>query len=140
MAYAFPSEEWMAAWRETVNADEAYGEKAAEWGVDFDGDMVFHLTADDRLSEDRLYFVELEGGNARDTHEIERLDAADYGFVFRGAYTDWVRLTQGEVGVIDGLMTGTFEVDGDMQRILQFSDAAARLVELAADVESDYQY
>jgi hypothetical protein len=37
-------------------------------------------------------------------------------------------------------MAGTFEVDGDMQRILQFSDAAARLVDLAAEIDSDYRY
>ncbi|MFD1514912.1 SCP2 sterol-binding domain-containing protein [Halomarina rubra] len=140
MAYEFPSEEWMAAWQETVNADEEYGEKAAEWGVDFDGDMVFHLTADDRLPDDRFYFVELAGGTAHDTYEVDSLDDADYGFVFRGTYTDWVRLTQGEVGAIDGLMSGTFELDGDMQRVLQYSDAAARLVDLAAEIDSDYSY
>ncbi|MWG35962.1 sterol carrier protein [Halomarina oriensis] len=140
MADTFPSEEWMAAWRETVNADEEYGEKAAEWGVDFDGDMVFYLAADDRLPEDRLFFVELEGGTVHDTYEIGSLDEVAHGFVFRGIYSDWVRLTQGAVGAIDGLMTGTFELDGDMQRVLQFSDAAARLVDLAAAVESDYRY
>ncbi|MFC5972708.1 SCP2 sterol-binding domain-containing protein [Halomarina salina] len=140
MVHEFPSEEWMAAWRETVNADEEYAEAAAEWGVDFDGDMVFHLTADDRLPEDRLFFVALEGGRAHETYEIDSLDDADYGFVFRGTYTDWVDLTEGDVGAIDGLMTGRFELDGDMQRVLQFSDAAARLVDLASAVDSDYRY
>ena len=140
MAHEFPSEEWMDAWREAVNADEEYREAAADWGADFDGNMVFHLVADDRLPEDRLFFVALEGGKAHDSREIERPEDAEYGFVLRGTYSDWVSLTRGEVGAIDGLMTGRFELDGDMQRVLQFSDAAARLVDLAAAVDSEYRY
>jgi hypothetical protein len=140
MAYEFPSEEWMRAWRETVNDDEEYAERAADRGVEFDGDVVFHLVADDRLPEDRLFLAELAGGAVRDTYGIASLDDADGGLVYRGAYTDWVRLTDGEVGAIEGLMAGTFEVDGDMQRILQFSDAAARLVDAAAEIDSDYRY
>ncbi|WP_254535369.1 SCP2 sterol-binding domain-containing protein [Halomarina litorea] len=140
MAHRFPSEEWIQAWQEAVNDDEVYGERAAGWGVDFDGDMLFHLQADDRLPEDRYFFVGLEDGAAHDCHAVEDPEAVDYGFVLRGTYTDWVRMTSGEVGAIDGLMSGVFELGGDMQKVLRFSDAAARLVDLAATVDSDYAY
>ena len=140
MAYRFPSEEWIQAWESAVNDDAVYAEKSEGWGVGFDGDMIFHLQSDDRLPEDRYFFVGLEDGTAYDCQTIESPEEVDHGFVLRGTYTDWVRLTNGEVGAIDGLMSGVFDLDGDMQKVLQYSDAAARLVDIAAEIESDYEY
>lgn len=47
-------------------------------------------------------------------------------------------LLRQEIGVIDGLMGGDFELDGDMQKVLQYSDAAVRLTELAADIDAEF--
>jgi putative sterol carrier protein len=37
-------------------------------------------------------------------------------------------------------MSGVFELDGDMQKVLQYSDAAVNMVETASQIETDYQY
>ncbi|WP_458186106.1 SCP2 sterol-binding domain-containing protein [Haladaptatus sp. NG-WS-4] len=140
MTYDFPSEEWIERWEQVVANDEEYRQKGQGWGVGFNGDFVFHLQADDRLPEDRYFFIGLEDGDIFDCHEIDGLDETDYGFVFRGDYGDWVRMTQGEVGAIDGMMSGTFDLEGDMQRLLQYSDAASRLVGCSSEVESEYVY
>lgn len=140
MAIPFPTDEWIEEWEQQLNDNEAYQETSEGWGVEFNGNFIFHLEADDRLPEDRYFFIGLEDGDAFDCHEVDDPEDTDYGFIYRGSYSDWVRLTEGEVGAIDGLMSGVFELDGDMQKVLQYSDAAVNMVETASQIETDYQY
>ena len=140
MALQFPSDEWIKAWEETLENDPTYQEASDGWGVEFDGDFVFHLRADDRLPEDRYFFVGLEDGDVYDCREIEDPDEVDHGFVYAGDYSDWVRMIRGDVGAIDGLMSGTFDVQGDMQRVLQYSDAAAAMVDVSNQLEDRTEF
>jgi putative sterol carrier protein len=39
----------------------------------------------------------------------------------------------GEIGVVDGMMPGHLEIDGDMQKSMQYSQAAVRLTETDAE-------
>lgn len=140
MAIEFPSDQWISEWEDRLRNDEAYEKASQGWGVGFNGDFIFHLQPDDRLPDDRYFFIGLEDGSVYDCRAVDNPEEIDYGFAYRGAYTDWVRLTQGEVGAIDGLMSGVFNLDGDMQKVLQYSDAAVAMVETASDIETDYKY
>jgi putative sterol carrier protein len=140
MAIPFPTDEWIEEWEQELRNNETYQEASEGWGVEFNGNFVFHLEADDRLPEDMYYFIGLEDGDVFDCREVPDPEDTDYGFIYRGAYADWVRLTEGEVGAIDGLMSGVFELDGDMQKVLQYSDAAVSMVETASTIETDYEY
>lgn len=140
MTHEFPSEEWIRAWQSAVNDDAAYAEAAEGWGVGFDGDMLFHLGADDRLPDDRYYHVELEDGRATAARPIDDPDAVDYGFALRADYADWVRVVGGEVDPEASIMACLFDIEGDMQRLLQYSEAATRLVEVAAGIDSTFRY
>jgi len=140
MAIPFPTDEWIREWEESLQNNEAYQDASEGWGVDFDGDFIFHLVADDRLPEDRHFFIGLEDGDVYDCREIDGPEEVDYGFIYRGDYSDWVDLTKGQVGAIDGMMSGVFELDGDMQKVLQYSDAAVAMVETASDIDTDYEY
>jgi hypothetical protein len=42
------------------------------------------------------------------------------------------------LGIVDGLMTGRFDIDGDMQKVLQYSGAAVRLTETAAGIDAEF--
>jgi putative sterol carrier protein len=140
MAISYPSEEWIQEYQDRLNDSEEYSETGDGWGVGFNGDFVFHLVADDRLPEDRYFFVGLEDGQCTDAYEIEDPDEVDAGFVYRGDYSDWVRLNEGEVGAIDGMMSGVFELDGDMQKVMQYSDASTVQVETASEIDTEYEY
>jgi putative sterol carrier protein len=139
MAVDFPSEEWIEAWQRVVS-DSEYTEKGEGWGVGFNGDIVFHVVSDDRLPEDRYFFAGLRDGEVTDCREIDDPREVHHGFVLRAPYSDWVAVTEGEIGAVDGLMSGRFEMDGDMQRVLEHSESAAILVDCAAEVETEYRY
>lgn len=42
--YWFPSEEWLAGYRENLNANETYREQSEGWGDGWNGDFVFEIT------------------------------------------------------------------------------------------------
>lgn len=140
MSVPFPSDEWIKEWRERLNDNEEYAEKGQGWGVGFNGDFIFHIRADDKLPEDHYFFIALEDGKCSEAREIDSPDEVDAGFVYEGDYTDWVELNQGDIGPIDGMMSGVFDIDGDMQKVLQYSEAAVAMTETGREIDTDYQY
>jgi len=151
MAVEFPSDEWIDEWKERINDNEEYSEKASDWGVGWNGDFIFTIEVEndelkedfsDRIGDDGKvhYFVGLEGGDCRDAYQVDNLDEVDYGFEIIGPYENWKALAQGEIGAIDGLMSGKFELNGDMQRVMEYSDGAVVMVETATDIETDFAY
>jgi putative sterol carrier protein len=136
----FPSEEWFEEYAHRVNESEDYSESGAGWGVDFNGDFVYAYEADDRLPETRYFFVGLHDGGVTDTYEVEDLEEADAGFVLRGAYSDWIDLNEGDIGAVDGMMSGVFELEGDMQKVMQYTQAAVDLTDIASEISTNYKY
>jgi len=140
MVIPYPSEEWIQEYQVRLNENEEYSEKGAGWGVGFNGDFIFHMQADDRLPEDRYFFVGLEDGEVYGCREVDSPDEVDAGFVLRGDYSDWVDLTEGDVGAIDGMMSGIFEIEGDMQKVLQYSEASVVVTEVSTSIDSEFTY
>ncbi|QSW99858.1 SCP2 sterol-binding domain-containing protein [Haloterrigena alkaliphila] len=83
-------------------------------------------------------YLDLYDGECREVDTIIDLDNQEYGFRLIGDYEKWTKLVRGEGDVIDMLMSGEFEIDGDMQKILQYSDAAVDLAEISGDVDSRF--
>lgn len=143
MAHALPSEadEWIRAWADELNDSEAYAEAGEGWGIGFNGDFIFEIGPDDVYDGEPIYlFVGLEDGECTEAYRTDDPDAEDWGFAYRGTYSDWKGLIQGEVGAIDGLMDGKFELDGDMQKVLQYSQAAMVMTDNAGNVETEFEY
>jgi putative sterol carrier protein len=86
------------------------------------------------------YYIGLEGGECTDAHQVDDLEDVDYGFEIIGPYENWKKLANGEIGAIDSLMSGQFELQGDMQRVMQYSDGAVEMVETATDIETNFVY
>lgn len=90
---------------------------------------------------DTVYaYIDLYDSECRDVDVVGDIEAREHGFIIRGEYDDWKDLVNGDAGIIDQLMGGVMELDGDMQKILQYSDAAVRLTGIAADTESRYLF
>ncbi len=160
--YYFPSQAWFAEYRERINDDDEYAEAASDWGTDFDGDFVFRMEGmpvedldTDAMPEslaaelDRYVreedgshvgyaFLGLEGGKCTAAELVEDPDEVDAGFTLAADNDTWKRLMAGELGVVDGMMSGHFEIDGDMQKVMQYSQAAVRLTETAADIDAEF--
>lgn len=155
----FPSQAWFDEYRRRIDDDDGYAEMASDWGVGFDGDILFEMTdvpvdeidldalpADLReeleafvLPGDTGYAVlGLEAGECTRADFVASRADAEYGFVMSGTYDAWRELVTGRVGAVDGMMSGKFDVEGDMQKILSHSESASRLTELSASIDDRF--
>lgn len=88
---------------------------------------------------DTVYaYLDVYDGGCREVDVVGSLEEREYGFRIIGDYPEWKKLVDGEGGVINMLMSGELDVDGDMQKILQYSDAAVDLADVAGGVDSRF--
>lgn len=139
MPTEFPGDEWFAELRDRLNDNDTYGEQAAGYGVDWNGDYVFTIEAGDGLEETVHYFVGLEDGDCTGVHEVDSLEDVDYGFELSGPYGNWQEVVRGEMGAIEGIMGGDFELDGDLNKLLEYQDAATTFVETCSEIETTFR-
>jgi putative sterol carrier protein len=143
MAISLPSEadEWIDEWQAQLNDSDEYTEAGEGWGLGFNGSFLFHIRPDASYDGDDVYlYVDLEDGECLDARQVTDPDNVDWGFAYRGDYEDWKSLIHGELGAIDGMMDGRFDLDGDMQKVLQYSNAAIVMTENAGKVDTEFEY
>jgi putative sterol carrier protein len=138
MTKTFPSDEWFDELEDRLNESETYGEEAEGWGVDFDGDFIFSIGAGDGLTESQHYYIGLEDGDCTGTRPVDNPAEVANGFELSGAYADWKSLVRGEMGAIEGIMGGDFELDGDMNTLLSYQNAATTFVETCSEIETEF--
>lgn len=156
----FPSQAWFTEYRHRINDDAEYAEMSGDWGVDFDGDFIFEMTNmpldeidDDALPQELRAELEeyvdeetgtgygllgLEGGECTHAELVSSLDDVEFGFKMVADFETWKELVSGRIGAIDGMMSGKFELEGDMQKVMQYSDSASRLTELSASIDATF--
>lgn len=159
----FPSQAWFAEYEDEINDDEGYLIASEDWGVGFDGDFVFEMTRipidemdfgtmprylqdefdtyvieDDETGYTGYAYLGLEGGECTAARLLEGPEEIEYDFLLSATAEKWKSLLKGELEIVDGLMGGDFELDGDMQTILQCSDSAVRLTELSSSIDAEF--
>lgn len=138
MAKRFPSDEWFEELKDRLNNNETYREQASGYGVDRNGDYIFTIQAGDGLNETVHYFIGLEDGRCTEVRRVDSPADADDGFQLSGGYANWKKLVRGELGAIEGIMGGEFELDGSMNYLLKYQDAATTFVETCSEIDTEF--
>lgn len=138
MAIRFPSDEWFEELKTRLNENEEYERQAEGWGVDFNGDYILTIQAGNGLDETVQYFVGLKDGKCTEVHRVEDPAEEDNGFELIGSYDTWKRLVRGDLGAIEGLMSGDFEMEGSMNTLLKYQDAATTFVEQCDEIDTEF--
>lgn len=158
----FPSQAWFAAYEDEID-DEGYRTASGDRSVGFDVDLVFemtqmpvdeldvdtmpgylrdeldtYVTEDDETGYTGYAYLGLEGGECTGARLLEDPEEVEYDFLLSATAAKWKSLLNGELGIVDGLMGGGFELDGNVRTILQYSDSVARLRELAASIDAEF--
>lgn len=104
-------------------------------------DKLLEQVEENIVEGDTVYaWLDLYDGGCREVDVLDSLNERDHGFVIIGEYQHWKQLVEGNANVIDQIMAGEMEVDGDMQKILQYSDAAVTMTEISADTRSRFLF
>lgn len=85
-------------------------------------------------------YLGLHDGDCPEVDILTSLDEREYGFVITGEYEQWKKLVSGDADVINQIMGGDMEVDGDMQKILQYSDAAVTMTGISAETDARFLF
>jgi len=97
MAALYPSQAWCDEWKKAINANSAIKEAGKNWGVGFNGNLVFEIQPKGGLETTTHVFMAVEAGECMECRIIEDPSTVDYGVYVKGNYSDFkevVRVTK----------------------------------------------
>lgn len=132
----FPSDEWMRAYRELIDASEDYREAAASWegAIAF----VFEAEPDRGVPEDLWAILDLWHGECRDARMLDPDEGAEAPYVIRAPYSRWKEVLRGDLDPVKGMMQGKLSLQGDLATIVRYMRAADELVDLTTRVPTQF--
>ena len=129
----FPSEEWIALFKEKLNNNTHYKEIAKEW----EGDFLFIISPDEYYKKEMIFYVDLWHGTCRKAYVTDKTHQA--AFIFKGPYSSWKKVIKKELDPIRGLIRGMFILEGDSKVILDQTKAAQELVTTASTIPVEFE-
>lgn len=139
MALKFPSKEWADAFKDAVNANEAYRKAAANWT---EGAVAFvcRESPEHGIDDEQGMVLDLRQGECRGvvyTDDFEEWEKAP--FVIEADYDDWKSVIKSEVDPILAMMQGMLKLaQGDLPTMLRDIEASKQLVVSASHVDTDF--
>lgn len=134
MTYLFPSDEWIKALKDVINASESYRKAAAKW----EGDFYFVVEPGPGLPEAAVLYVDLWHGEARSAGEVASESEKNPEFIIRAPVATWRRVIEKKLDPIQGMITRQLKLQGTMSKIMRFPKAASELVNCATKVPTEF--
>lgn len=133
MPLQFLTREWIEAYMDVLNNSLDYKEAAKEW----EGDFLFVIEPDDKLTEKIIYYLDLWHGDCRSVDffkEGDKLPETEFQYI--GKYSDWLKVINGELDPIKGILTRQFKLVGNKAKVMRATKAAKELVNSAQKVDT----
>jgi putative sterol carrier protein len=134
MAFKFPSDEWIKALREHLNASESYKRSAKDW----EGDFIFIVEADDAYPEAVYLHLQLYHGSSAGAALVDPEQLPETEYTIRSSFSTWRKVIDGKLDPIQGMMTGQLKLDGDLMTIMRYPKAAQEIVACCAQIPTDW--
>ena len=135
MALKFPSDEWIKALSQQLNASASYERSAKNW----EGDFIFISEPDAAYDGDTAYlFLGLYHGKSPGAEMLESEDEREAQFIIRAPFSAWRRVIEGKLDPIQAMMMRKLKLTGDMKMILRYVAAAKEIVSCCAFIPTDF--
>lgn len=137
MTHPFPSEEWVSAYGEAVNASASYRDAGAKWTH---GPVCLVVKAEEaiNLPADTGVWLDLHQGVCRAARVVGAETAQQAPFVITAEYARWKQVIRKELDPIKGMMQGKLKLRGSLPIIVRFVRAANELVNCATRVPTRF--
>lgn len=128
----FPSEEWLAACREAINADEALTRAGRTWV----GGIALHCMPEpgSRIGRELYGLLDLRHGLCHDARAVNPSEAHDADYLISAPYFTWKRIVSGELDPIFALTMRAVHVRGNLWRALRHAHAIRLLAKTVGRV------
>jgi len=149
---------WLDEYRKMLNQSRDYKEAGKGWGVGWNGDFIFQIEnipvekiafesiPPDVAKELREYivngtvysYIRLKDGECLEARPIKDPKEVEVGFIQKGPYENWKKITRGELDPTKALLTGKFKLQGDMAKVMRYSRAANIMAKIAANIKTKF--
>ncbi len=132
----FPSQEWIELFQKGINESEAYRNAAKRW----EGTFIFVVEPDPKFKQEVGVFADLWHGSCRSVALMAPPFEKKADYIWKGRYTDWMKLLQGDLEAPQGIVSGKFRIDGNVMNLLSRGSpfAANELVVIARKVPTEF--
>jgi putative sterol carrier protein len=134
----YPSQAWCDDWKEAINNDTRVAETGKNWGVDFNGNWLFIVTPGGGLEETAYIYLEAAAGKCSDARILDDPLEVEPGFIVTGSYADFKPVVKGEADFMAAVVKGTFKLQGNMVKIMQFTRFIRAVANSISSIESEY--
>jgi putative sterol carrier protein len=140
MVFDFPSLEWVAAYKDAINANPEYKKAGRDWTY---GVVAMVVKAEPTLGipEDMAMSLDVHEGVCRGcTLRSAREAEADAPFVVVASYAQWKEVIKKEVDPTKALMQGKLKLTkGHMPTMVKYVNASKQLVESTTRVPTKFR-
>lgn len=132
----FPSDEWLRAYKDAINASETYRRLASEW----EGDITYVVEPDPDLgvTDERCGWVDLWHGICRDARLVSAEEGSRARYVIRAPYSQWKEVLLGRLDPIKAMTTGKLKLHGDLPEVSRQREAVSELARIASAVPTTF--
>lgn len=134
MSYLFPSAEWVEAFKDALNASEAYKVSGAKW----EGDFYFVISAGKGIPEPVKFYLDLWHGECREAYIVDGDDDKNPEFVIEGTIDTYKQVFDKKLDPIRALVSRKLKLKGNLGKIMRSVKATLDLVNAAASVDTVY--
>jgi putative sterol carrier protein len=134
MAHEFPSDEWIKALRDLLNASESYQRSAKDW----EGDFLFIVDPDEAFAETAYLYLQLYHGQSQGAGMVDPDDLPETEYTINAPYSTWRKVIDSKLDPIQGMMTGQLKLKGDLMTIMRYPKAAQEIVSCCAKIPTDW--
>ncbi|NOZ88009.1 MAG: hypothetical protein GXP49_17465 [Deltaproteobacteria bacterium] len=137
MALLFPSEEWIGAYKDAINASEAYAKAAQNWHAGAVA-LVLSKQPDIGLDEDWCIWLGIDGGKCHEIRKVSFEEAGKAPFLIIASYERWKQVIHKVLDPVKGMMQGKLKLKGHLPTIVRFVKASQELVNCATQVDTRF--
>lgn len=134
MAYQFPSEEWIQALRDLLNASESYQRSAKDW----EGDFIFVVEPDEVYPNTDYLLLKLYHGSSQGAELLDPEHLPETEYTINAPFSTWRKVIDGKLDPIQGMMTGQLKLKGNLMKVMRYPKAAQEIVSCCAQVPTDW--
>ncbi len=140
MAFDFPSPEWVAAYKDAINANPEYKKAGKDWTF---GVVAMVVKAEPGLGidEDQAMWLDVDQGTCRDCKLMPAKEAEEKApFVVVASYAQWKSVIKKEIDPTKALMQGKLKLTkGHMPTMVKYVNASKQLVESTTRVPTKFR-
>lgn len=132
MTYQAFTPEWAQAFRDEINASDAYRQAARGWK--WTVGLVVEAEPDKHFAQARGLVLDLFDGEARDVKVGSADDARACDFVITATYSRWKQVATKQLDAIRGMLQGKLKVKGNLPTIVRYTRASQELTNCTSRV------